>query len=263
MKKKVSDNQLILIVIIAVVMSSFSILTSFVKLNLTGSYMEEGNVTVKVLETVELQLPISHVLFVASKPGWTRNSYEISDVINCNTAAHNPTDDPWTGPGMEVANMYEAFHSCGIIMVNEGSVFLNVTIEEFDPLFNGNSYDAATHFLYNVTMNDQNYTTEYGDKGNCSVGYDMGLPGVNGWGDWRPMPRGNTEVAVCYLNFEDTPPCEMLAMGGWNFFGEDRCYRADHAMLEINITVPLDESYGIKYGTLRLIATGEEGQPEA
>jgi hypothetical protein len=135
---------------------------------------------------------------------------------------------------------------CGMNISNDGSAFINITIQETERLFESGTYDANANFLYNVTMQDPNYgTAEYGGDGNCSVGYDQGLSGVGGVGHWRGVPFGSAEDAVCYLNFSDT-------LGGAAI--ESSFTRPDVARIEFNITVPNDEPAGVKAGMLTFTA---------
>lgn len=225
MKKEVSDNQLIIIVLIAISISLFSILVSITRLDITGALSSgEGYVNVTVMTVVDITIWTSMVNFTAANPGQSRNSYNASEIQNCGADNH-----------------------CGMNITNDGTMFINITIYESENLFESSNYDNKSHYLYNVTMQDVEYTTSYGTDGDCSTGYDQGLKGPDDTGttgQWRAIPRnsGNAEVAVCYFNYTDTSPD-----------GNDE-HRPDLARVEINITVPSDEPTGSKTGTLTFTA---------
>lgn len=226
MKKKVSDNQLILVVVIAVIISSFSLLLSLAKLNLTGAYTEEGYVNITVGTVVEITFLVDTVNFTATKAGVSKNTYNVADL-----ESYDPMWSVWTG-------------SYGLVLINDGTNFINVTIREDENLFDSNNFNSQEHFNYNITMNDQSYTTAYGGKGSCSTCYENGLPCVEGW---RAIPRSpTTEVAICYLNYSGEPACPRIPTG--------RCYRPDITMIELKIKVPDDEEAGEKLGSLNFVA---------
>ncbi|MDP2907504.1 MAG: hypothetical protein Q8O03_06190 [Nanoarchaeota archaeon] len=217
MEKEVSTNQLVIVILIAIAMSGFSILLSVAGPGLTSaSSSGDGFVNVTVSAVTDVSIGISSINFSATSPGQSRNSYNASDVKGCGADNH-----------------------CGFNITNDGTTFVNITIQETENLFDSGTYDANTNFVYNITMQDPLYTTDYGSKGNCSVGYDQGLPGLSGWGDWRAVPRDSEEVAICYLNHTSSPE------------GENR---PDVARIELNITVPNDETQGSKVGTITLTA---------
>lgn len=217
MKKEVQNKQIILITLIAIILSLFSILLSVTRLEvITGASSSYTNVTVSAI--VDISISTSSIEFIATNPGKTRNSYNSSEVKGCDTDNH-----------------------CGFNITNDGTRFINVTIQETESLFGSSNFDATQHFTYNVTMKDVLYDTAYGADGNCSTGYDQGFKGPddNGqWGEWRAIPHSSEEVAVCYLNHTDNSPD-----------GVDD-HRPDIAIVEINITVPTNEATGSKTGTL-------------
>lgn len=222
MKKEVSDNKLIIIALIAISISLLSILISVTRpYIITGaSLSDEGYVNVTVLSVVDLTIQMNTINFTATNPGKTRNSYNASDTQDCTADNH-----------------------CGFNMTNDGTRFINITIYESENLFDSSNYDNKSHYLYNTTIQDIDYDTAYGAKGNCSTGYDQGPKGpddTGATGQWRAIPRSsdNAEVAVCYLNYTDIPPD-----------GNDE-HRPDTARVEINITVPSDEATGSKTGML-------------
>jgi len=225
--KKLSNNRLFIAAVISIIISMFSIFLSFGG-NITGfgSYMEEGYVNVTVYSAAQITVHTKSINFTGGAGGDTKNSYEAvyvetTDGLPCNTDNH-----------------------CGMNISNDGSVFINISIYESEQLFDAGTYTNSKHFLYNVTMQDPGYTTNYGANGNCSVGYDMGLPGVGGVGYWRAVPDAN-EVAICYLNYSDT-------LGGAEI--ESSNTRPDMARVEFNITIPNDEIPGDKVGTVTFTA---------
>lgn len=225
MKKRASNNRLAVIALVAFVLSLFSLFLSVAKIGITGAAdVGEGEAEVKILTTTSITVWTTTINFSATHPRQSKNSYDESDVQNCDTDNH-----------------------CGFNITNDGTEFANITIQEIGNLFSGGSYNAAQHFTYNVTMKDPLYTTGYGGEGNCSVGYSKGLKGPDDNGEvgqWRGVPRGfeNIEVAICYLNYTD------VASDGIDD------HRPDLAVVEINITVPADEPSGRKKGILRFIA---------
>ncbi len=226
MKKEVSDKQLIITILIAISISLLSILISVTRLNITGaSSSDTGYVNITVLSAVDLTIRVNAINFSATNPGKTRNSYNASDTQDCTADSH-----------------------CGFEMINSGTKFINITIYESENLFDSSNYDNKSHYSYNTTIQDIDYDTAYGANGNCSTGYDQGLKGpddTGATGQWRAIPRDSddAEVALCYLNYTDTPPD-----------GNDE-HRPDTARVEINITVPADEPAGDKEGTLTFTAT--------
>lgn len=227
--KKFSNNTLLMIAVIAIAISLCIIVLPFGdKLALTGLDVAYVNVTVP--STAEITVWTTSINFTGTNPGDSKSSYSAADVdsregMPCTTDNH-----------------------CGMNITNDGSVFINITIQETENLFDSGSYVANTHFVYNVTMQDPLYTTAYGASGNCSVGYAQGLPGLSGWGDWRGVPRASSENAVCYLNNTDNGgACTTGHLGD-----TDVC--PDVARVEFNITVPGDEVAGDKAGTITFTA---------
>lgn len=220
MRKEVSTNQLITVILVAIALSMLSIVLSITRPSFTAaSSSGEGYVNITVSAVTDVSIGVDSINFLATNPGKSRNSYNASDVKDCSADNH-----------------------CGFNMTNDGTTFINITIQETVALFEGSSYEAIQHFTYNVTMQDPFYTTAYGSKGDCSTGYSQGLKGPddNGQtGQWRAVPRSSSEVAICYLNYTDDSE------------GEDRW---DTARIELNITVPDDESTGSKTGTLTFTA---------
>lgn len=243
MKKEFSDNQLILISLIVIALSIFTILLSTGKLGITGASTEQGYVNVTVPTSAAITLHTVSINFSTTLPGVAKNSYASADV---STREYGGTHMP-----CDVDN------HCGINITNDGSVFINITIQATEALFTSGSYDADTHFLYNVTMQDLDYSGNgngpnvYAGRDNCSVGYDGGLSGVGGVGHWRGVPT-STEVAICYLNYTDT-------LGACTKTGEERTGNSDIcpdiARVEFNITVPGDEGGGDKAGTIQFVAS--------
>lgn len=241
MKKEVSEKQLIIIALVAIVLSIFSIFFSIGKLGITGALTTSGtgyvNVTVPAAAGIELY--INEINFTNTQPGDTKTSYESDDV---STRGEGGTHLPC---GTD--------NHCGMNISNTGSTFINITLYESstDTMFSSGTYDKDKHFLYNVTMQDPDYAKDvtYGGKDNCSVGYDGGLAGVGGVGYWRGVPS-SAEVAVCYLNYSDT-------LGGATTESSDT--RPDVARIEFNITVPNDEGSGDKGAAIIFTASDATG----
>lgn len=239
MRRGFSDDQLVLILVIIIALSIFSILSSLGKLGIfgmAGAASDTGYVNVTVSPTAEILVSTKSINFTGSEPGETKTSYAAADVETIEQGGnHIPCNDD---------------NHCGINITNEGTGFINITIQESttDPLFTSGTYSANTHFLYNVTVQDPNYGTTadpYAGKGNCSVGYDNGFQGVGGTGYWRGVPRSSSEVAVCYLNSSDT-------LGAATTESSDT--RPDVARIEFNITIPGDEPAGDKGAAITFTA---------
>lgn len=220
MKKEIPNKGLIMVALIVSALALFNIFLFITQLDITGGASSgEGYVNVTVFTATDISISVSAINFSATNPGQSRNSYNSSDVIDCDADDH-----------------------CGLNITNDGTSFINITIRETTNLFTSSNYDAAQHFTYNVTMKDPEYTTSYGGKCNCSTGYSQGHKGPddNGQtGQWRAIPRSSAEVAICYLNNTNTPDDEN---------------RPDIAVVEINITAPTDETAGVKSGVLTFTA---------
>lgn len=122
---------------------------------------------------------------------------------------------------------------CGINITNVGNTEVNITLANSKDLWESPNNYTATHYLYNVTM-DPSYIGANEGLHNCSTGYDLGLPLTGGW---RAMPIGSdTELAICRMNYTGS---------SFNFWGQ----------VDINITVPSDESPGEKSSTITFSAS--------
>jgi len=221
-KKEIPIYRLTTIALFTLVLSILSIFLCSTRLGITGltTTTDKGYINVTVMFHTEISLGLNSTVFKAANPGQTRNSYNSSEMENCYADNH-----------------------CGLNVTNDGNVFINITILETENLFDSGTYNASQHFTYNVTMQDLDYVNGYGGKGDCSTGYSNGLPGPdsNGrTGQWRAVPRDSEEVAICYLNSTSTPEDDN---------------RPDIARVELNITVPTDESTGLKSGTLTFTAS--------
>lgn len=234
--KEFSNNTLFIIAVIIIAISLFSIALPFgEKLGITGmagTTSAEGTVNVTVPSTASLTVHTKSINFTETPIGSSKTSYLAVDVdTNCDALNCIPCD---------------ADNHCGMNVTNDGTsdTFINITIYASEALFTSGSYLANSHWLYNVTMQDPGYTTDYGAKGNCSVGYDQGLSGVGGWGNWRGVPTV-AEHGICYLNASDD-------LGSGNTESSDT--RPDVARVEFNITVPEQEGSGDKAGTITFTA---------
>jgi len=227
--KELSNNTLILIAVASIVISLFNIFLSFGGgITGWGTVSDVGFVNVTVISAAEITVHTKSINFTSASVGESLTSYAATNV---STTDLLPCD---------------ADNHCGMNITNDGNIVINITIQESENLFDTGGYVANAHFLYNVTMQDPGYTTNYGANGNCSVGYDMGLPGVGGVGYWRGVPRGAAEVAICYLNASNT-------LGGAEI-GQSSDTRPDVARVEFNITIPGDEPPGEKAGTITFTA---------
>lgn len=231
MRKEAQNNYLVIVALIAIVLSVVSVLSLLGNLGITGAATEVGYVNVTVPTTAEITIHTTSINFTGTNPGDTKTSYESDDVA---TREGVPCD---------------VDNHCGMNISNDGSGFINVTIQETESLFTSGGYSADSHFLYNVTMQDAAYVegNVYSGKANCSVGYAGGFAGVGGVGYWRGVPSSSAEVAICYLNYTDAVPG-----------GGDSDSRPDIARVEFNITVPDGEGSGDKAGTITFIASTAE-----
>lgn len=219
--KKEAQNTLIIITIIAITLSVLSFSLSITKMMTTGAGV--GYINVTVSSVVDITIGTNSINFTEASPGETRNSYNASEVYNCGADNH-----------------------CGFNITNDGNRFANITIQETEALFDSASFSATKHLTYNITMQDLDYATGYSGKNNCSTGYDLGLKGQDDsgqTGQWRAIPRTDSEVAICYLNCTDEPP------------DGNQDNRPDTARVELNITVPDDETTGSKVGTITFVGS--------
>jgi hypothetical protein len=88
----------------------------------TGVY---GYANVTVLATTDIEMIRDTVNFTNANPGDTRVSTVASDVDDGSTC------DPY----------------CGLLIANNGSVEVNISITNAERLFDGGSYNAAAHYL--------------------------------------------------------------------------------------------------------------------
>jgi len=222
--EEISDKKLFIVTIIAIILSITGLIFSIIRADITGaSSAGYSDVNVTIGETTDITIWRSTIEFRPTKPGETKNSYNFTHVENC----------------------YAGTSSCGFNLTNEGNVFINITIQETSNLFSSGNFSAVKHFTYNVTMKDPMYISGYGGLGSCSTGYSSGLKGPDDsgqTGQWRAVPRTAAEVAICYLNYTNEAP------------DGDPEHRPDIAVLELNITVPDDESVGEKSGSLTFTA---------
>ncbi len=211
MKKEFSTNNLLIIAFIAIGLSLFSLLLSLNKLEVTGAASTgAGYTNVTVIEATDISIVRAQINFTDANPGDTRDSHESDHVNQC-------TID----------------NECGINITNDGSVDINITLENTDDLFESATLDQSIHYLYNITLGDN--STDY-TAVDCSTGGSRGLQfnGTNGDSGWRAFPpQGGSEVAICGLNSTDGH---------------------DSVQVDVNITIPGDEAAGIKSGTITFSA---------
>jgi len=107
-------------------------------------------------------------------------------------------------------------------ITNDGTVDINITITDTETLFSSANLNRDIHYLYNVTLAQKN-TAVY----DCSLNMTLGLKftPVTSISGWRAFPVSGAETPICGLNYTDG---------------------ADSVTININITVPNDESSGTK-----------------
>ena len=106
-------------------------------------------------------------------------------------------------------------------ITNDGSVTINITIADTETLFDSGSLSRALHYLYNVALTrPANGVFTYP----CSLNHTQGLQYTSAL-LWRAFPASSTETPICALNYTD----------GY-----------DSVIINVNITVPLDETGGQK-----------------
>ena len=189
--------------------------TNFSNYTTQPSSTRYGYANVTVLATTDIEMIRDTVNFTNTNPGDTRVSTVAADVDD------GATCDPY----------------CGLLISNNGSVEVNISITNAERLFDGGSYVAASHYLYNVThYGGLAYNDPLGDGSGtvCSSGNIAGNTCDGSW--WCPFPDEGLEhsTAICALNQTD---------------GHDM------VEIEINITIPLDEPAGQKDATIKFTAT--------
>ncbi|MDD5332015.1 MAG: hypothetical protein PHE43_04340 [Candidatus Nanoarchaeia archaeon] len=207
--KEASNKLLMTLAVFAVTISLVGIYTSFTseKISLiTGG--ATGSVNISINSSLGITMISSDINFTTSNPGDSRTSYEQDDLEGESCSAD---------------------YLCGFNITNDGSVLMNITIQETENLFDSASFVNTKHLLYNTTHEELGYAAAAPGSG-CSVGY----PGGFGEGYWRALPRASAEVAVCALNFTDG---------------------SDAVRVDLNVTVPTDEPPGQKLGTITFLAS--------
>lgn len=207
MKKRISKNYLIVIAILAMTSSVFSLFLFLGKFDITGaSSTGIGYTNVTVLETTDITVVRGLINFTATSPGVSKDSTQSSHLYQCDTDL-----------------------KCGINITNDGSIAINISIENTEALFDSGTIDNSKHYLYNITLGDN--STDYTSV-DCSTGGSQGLQLT---GSWRAMPDElASEIAICCLNQTDSH---------------------DSVQVDINITVPDDEPAGVKSGTITFTAS--------
>jgi len=226
--KELSTRNLVLIAVVAIALSMFSIFLSFGRPGITGAQTtdtEVGYVNVTVSELVDITVVRSQINFTDSATGVTKSSHVASHIA----ASACVTDG-----------------ECGINISNVGNTEVNISITAGDASGNDAdlwessgdypAYGNARYYLYNVTM-DPRYTTDSTTAGywNCSAGYENATLPLNE-STWRAVPATAENAMICMLNFSGS---------GFSYWGQ----------VDINITVPGDEPSGIKTAVLKFTAT--------
>ncbi|MDD5253639.1 MAG: hypothetical protein PHG05_00865 [Candidatus Nanoarchaeia archaeon] len=205
---EVSNKSLVALSVIAVIISLTGI---FISLTAPQSSLVTGGATGSVNISVNASLGITMVNadinFTSSNPGDNKVSYLTDDLEGESCLAN---------------------YECGFNITNDGSVLINISIQETESLFDSASFSAAKHLLYNVTHAEAGYPAAAPGSG-CSVGYPGGL----GAGDWRALPSAAAEDGICFLNYTDG---------------------SDSVMIDLNVTVPVDEPSGEKLATITFLA---------
>ena len=221
--KEVPNNLIVLITVVAV----FSLLFSF-WIHFQGSSqitgLVVGTVNVTINRTVSITLVRDTINFTTTNTGSSRDSYTAADLLSAPFSACSGRNNTQT---------------CGFNITNDGTVIVNLTMRETGTLFSSSSYNRVRHFLYNVSVPltartiCANFYSTFQPQigtGNPSVtGVNYGIISTN----WTPV-NSTAVTVICGLNFT-------------NAFG------ADVAAIDINITVPSDESSGSKGTTLEIL----------
>ncbi|MDD5177719.1 MAG: hypothetical protein PHT54_00325 [Candidatus Nanoarchaeia archaeon] len=205
--KEPSSKFLVALAILAVGISITGIIASSPKLSIITGHTT-GSVNISINSSLGISIVNADVNFTSSNPGDGKVSYLKKNIEGDACAAD---------------------YACGFNLTNDGSILINISIQETESLFSSATFDNSKHLLYNTTHVELNYPSSAPGNG-CSVGYPGGLSS----GDWRPVPNAASEWAICSLNFTDD---------------------SDSVIVDINITIPDDELSGQKSGTLTFIAT--------
>lgn len=199
MEKEVSNNTLLFLAIIAIGISIFSIYSSLQDQTFTGAAVGHANVTIS--ESTTITLSPSSINFTDTALGIAKDSGNNADVFDC--AADNV---------------------CGINITNDGSVYINVSLETTQDLFTSPGQDANS---FRCRVNGHSNTT--------STFYESV--------DWPTTYFSPTDC-------RDSIGAINNFIAGLNFTDG-----FDNAYVDINISVPNDEESGSKVSIISFTAT--------
>jgi|SRR3989344_4971432 len=220
-----SHNFIFLLSIIAIVSFSLSLIVHYDTPSLTG--LAIGTVNVSVNESIGISLSRAVVNFTVTNPGVTRTTYIAADLA--------------TAP-LGACNKYFSNETCGINITNDGSVNINITMQDTGAsIFKANSFSRVEHFLFNVSvpfsaMNaicPNTVDNGFYNINNTHIRTGGFVPTIN----WTPVNTTALTI-ICGLNFTNT--------------GYGAEVQPDTAAIEFNITVPSDEPGGSKGTTLEI-----------
>ena len=226
--KEVSNNIILLLSGLAVMSLIFSFWVHYETAEqITG--LVTGVVNVTVNRTVSITLSRDTINFTTANTQDSKNSYTAGDLVGA------PLAD--CGGRLNTA-------TCGINITNDGTVTTNITMRETGTLFASSSYNRIRHFLYNVSVPltarticpnfYSTYQPQIGTGLTPVTGVNYGIPASN----WTPV-NATAVTIICGLNFTNSGAAPNLG--------------ADWAAIEINLTVPPDETSGTKGTTLEIL----------
>lgn len=185
-----------------------------------------GTVNVTINQTIGVSLSRNSINFTSSNPGTGRTTYTAADLAS----APLPTCT------------YFANATCGLNITNDGSVNLNITMQDTGSvIFTSSSFTRKLHFLFNVSVpysarsvicKDTTFNGFY-NVNNTHIRTGGFVPSIN----WTPVNTTAITI-ICGLNSTNT--------------GYGAEVQPDVASIDFNITIPTDESAGTKGTTLEI-----------
>lgn len=229
MKEKQTNKFITFLIITAIITLSLSLFIRYSDTpSITGFVTGTVNVTVNI--TAGITLSRSVVNFTVTQPAASRDTYTAADLATaplaaCNTKFPNQT--------------------CGINVTNDGSVNINVTMQDTGTnIFKSGAFSRVLHFLFNVSVptsarngicpNNADSTNGFYHINNTHIRTAGFVPTIN----WTPVNTTSITI-ICGLNYTNT--------------GYGAEVRPDVASIDFNITIPSDESGGSKGTTLEIV----------
>ncbi len=221
MKNQHENTILIFLGILATISLITSLLLSYKPETLTGTGYVTGSVNITINESIAITLVRNTINFTTSNPGDGRTTYTTADIAtapipSCTAKLNTAT--------------------CGFNISNDGSVTINITLQDLRTLFTSPTFSRATHFLFNVSVPN---AVRARTTGICPGFYNLTTAPAGNGNNWTAVPTTATTI-ICGLNFTNSDSGNA---------------GPDVAAIDINITVPLDEGSGTKGTILEFLAS--------